>query len=85
MVAEVGLQDSISKFNSGEPVEAFAFDGPGITAFAREDDRCVHAEASNVNAEGKGIGLVSVDFPGHGFVDVRCREEFHQALTRELT
>ena len=85
MVAEVGLQDSISKFNSGEPVEAFAFDGSGVATFAREDDRCVHTEAGNVNAEGQRVGLVSVDFPGHGFVDIRSREEFHQTLTRELT
>ena len=53
------------------PFEAFAFDGSGVAAFVREDDRCVHAEAGNVNAEGQRVGLVSVDFPGHGFVDIR--------------
>ena len=84
MVLVIDVDDFAGELGCGIAVIAEAINGTCVAALAGEDDRGVHAEASNVNAKGERLDSVYVDFTGHGFVDGGCGEEFHQAFAGEL-
>ena len=83
MPHEVLLEDLVSQLDGRESLVPNAFQGPSVTAFAREDNRSVLTVPRHVNSEGERIADVDVNISHLRCVNIVRVEELHLADARE--